>query len=243
MRLSRTLSLAASLLALSAFAGSARAEAPAASLLVDAVQRAAARNLPDTITEVEVHSVSLRTSPDVRSSSDVSVRVRADGSEDWIGRTRLEFFFTVDGEAMAPVAGTAEIVAWVQVPVLREPVPRGETVRADHLAMASREADVLPGGILRDPAAIIGRAAKRDLGLNALVRSTDLGPTVHAERNRPVTLLVGSGSLKVTATGVLRQDAALGDLVAVWVPSTNSTLHGILRSPDLVELPFGQELR
>jgi len=242
MRLSRTLSVAASLLALSAMASSAQAEAPTSSVLAEAVHRAATRNLPDTITEVEVHSVSLRTPVDL-ASSDVSVRVRADGSEDWIGRTRLEFFFTVDGEALPPVAGTAEIVAWVQVPVLREPVPRGETVRADHLAMALREADVLPGGILRDPRAIIGRATRRDLGLNALVRSTDLGPTVHAERNRPVTLRVGSGSLTVTASGVLRQDAALGDLVAVWVPSTNSTLHGILRSPDLVEMPFGSEPR
>ena len=128
---------------------------------------------------------------------------------------------------------------------MREPLPRGERVQVEHLDLVMRDAERLPGGILRHRRDIVGRSTKRDLGLNEMVRSGDLSPAVDAERNRPVTMIVGSGSLRVKASGVLRQDGAIGDLVAVWVPSTGSTLHGVLRSPDVVEMPYAnnQELR
>ena len=207
-------------------------------LLLDAVQTAARRNLPDTVVSVEVHSVHLRSVVDVPAGAEVSLRVRAEGNEDWLGQTQLEGVLTINGERLDPVRISADIVAWVEVPIVREPVARGERVRTDHLAVVRREADSLPSGTLRQPESIVGREAKRDLGLNVLVRSSDLDSPVDGERNRPVTLVVGSGALRVMAAGILKQDGRIGDLVSVWSPSTKSVVHGILRSADVVEVPL-----
>jgi flagella basal body P-ring formation protein FlgA len=234
-RISAALSFSASLLLL---ASAAQAASVDPALVLDAAREAAQRNLPDTIAEIEVHSLSLRSAPTVPDGAAVSVRVRGDGGDDWIGHTNLDVLVTVDGVPLDPVRGSVQIIAWVQVPVLREPLARGQRIAGDDLGLVLREADRLPGGVLRHVEDIVGRSTRRDLGLAALVRATDLTAVVDAEKNRPVTLLVGSGALRVTASGVLREDAALGSLVAVWVPSTGSTLHGILRSADLVEMPF-----
>lgn len=240
-RLSFVLSLCASLLAVSSLA---QAETLDAQLVADAVADAARRNLPDTVAAIEVHSIQLRRAPTIAAGANVSVRVRADGADDWIGHTNLDVLLTVDGVLHDPFRGSAEILAMVEVPVMREPLPRGERVREEHLDLVMRDAERLPGGMLRHTRDIVGRSTKRDLGLNQMVRSSDLSAVVDAQRNRPVTLLVGAGALRVKASGILREDATVGSLVAVWVPSTGSTLHGILRSPDLVELPFAgsQEL-
>ncbi len=202
------------------------------------VEDAARRNLPDTVVEVECHSIMVRSAVDIPADAIVQLRVRGDGDEDWLGQATLEGILTVNGDRRDPIRITADIVAWVEVPVVREPVARGERVRDEHLSVARREADTLPNGTLRQVARIVGRQAKRDLGLNQLVRGADLDVAVDAERNRPVTLVVGSGALRVTVAGVLKQDGRLGELVAVYAPSTKSVVHGILRSSDVVEVPL-----
>jgi len=238
-RISIALSVSVSVFLL---ASAAQAAPLDAALLHGAVTQAARANLPDTVSKIEVYSVLLRATPDIPEGADVSVRVRADGADDWIGHTNLDVMLTVNGAPLDPLRGSAEIIALVQVPVLREPLHRGERVSGGHLGSVLREADQLPGGLLRHAEDIVGRVARRDLGLNQLVRSADLTAVVHAQRNRPVTMLVGSGSLRVTASGVLREDASIGELVAVWVPSTNSVRHGILLTPDTVEVPFGESM-
>lgn len=222
-------------------AGPAHAASLDPAMLRASVEEAARRNLPDTVVAVEAHSIFVRSAVDLPAGADVQLRVRGDGDEDWLGQATLEGILTVNGDRRDPIRISADIVAWVEVPVVREPVARGERVRSDHLAMARREADTLPNGTLRHLVGIVGRAAKRDLGLNQLVRSTDLDTAVDAERNRPVTVVVSSGALRVTVAGVLKQDARLGELVAVWTPSTSSVVHGILRSADVVEIPLASD--
>jgi flagella basal body P-ring formation protein FlgA len=91
--------------------------------------------------------------------------------------------------------------------------------------------------VLRDFSSLIGRTARRDLGLNQVIRQTDLDKAVDARRNRSVTLLLQRGSLKIAAPGVLRKDAMVGDLVQVLSVSTRTLVYGTLVSPDLVVLP------
>ncbi len=207
-------------------------------LVRTSIEEAARRSLPDTVVALEAQSIFVRSAVDVPAGAEVQLRVRGDGDEDWLGQATLEGILTVNGERLAPLRITADIVAWVEVPVVREPVARGERVRADQLVIARREAGSLPNGTLRGLDTIVGRQTKRDLGLNQIIRSTDLDAVVDAERNRPVTVVVSSGALRVTVAGVLKQDGRLGDLVAVWTPSTNSVVHGILRSENVVEIPL-----
>jgi flagella basal body P-ring formation protein FlgA len=206
-------------------------------ILIDAVQRAAVRNLPETVVSVEVHDIVLRGRVDVPEGATVSVRIRADGDEDWVGRLTANAMVNVNGEELHVIPLTADVAAYIEVPVMRLPVARGTQIRVEHVSAGKREAGSLPAGVLRDFSSLIGRTARRDLGLNQVVRQTDLDKAVDARRNRSVTLLLQRGSLKIAAPGVLRKDAMVGDLVQALSVSTRTLVYGTLVSPDLVVLP------
>jgi flagella basal body P-ring formation protein FlgA len=206
-------------------------------ILIEAVQRAAVRNLPETVVSVEVHDIVLRGRVDVPDGATVSVRIRADGDEDWVGRLAANAMVRVNGEELHVIPLTADVAAYIEVPVMRLPVARGTRIRSEHVSAGQREAGSLPSGVLRDFSSIIGRTARRDLGLNQVVRQTDLEKAVDARRNRTVTLLLQRGSLKIAAPGVLRKDAMVGDLVQALSVSTRTLVYGILVRPDLIVLP------
>jgi len=226
--------VALSLLGLStspAFAGTIDSEQ-----LRAAVETAAMRNLPDTVVAVEVQRLTLQGSVSIPENSEPGIRVMAAGDDDWVGSTPLELEIYVDGQPTVRARALAQLAVFIEVPVLRQPVGRSQTVTANDLALVQRDADRLPSGVLRDPRVLLGRVAKRDLGLNQVIRETDLMERVDAARRRVVTLVVQRGSLTITAPGVLKADARIGDLVEVFSTTTRKGVFGVLVTPDLVEV-------
>ncbi len=217
--------------------------APAAAADLDAevvraaIERQARRALPDTVVEIEIHSVSVRGSVDVHAGVVPDVRVRAAGDEDWIGRIGVDLDVSAGGRLIKTVAATADVAAYIEVAVLRNPVARGERIERNDVSVTRRDVADFPGGIITWTEALIGRTPKRDLALGSMVRHADLEQKADAQRNQPVTLLIRSGSLRVTSPGVLRKDAQVGDLVEVVSTATNETVYGVLVSDDVVEIP------
>lgn len=205
--------------------------------VIEAVHEAAVRNLPETVVSVEVHDVVLRGHIDVPDGATVSVRIRAAGDEDWIGRIAANVLVVVNGEQAPAIPLTADVAAYLEVPVMRVPVSRGTRLIAEHLGSGKREAGSMPVGVVRDRHLLIGRTVKRDLGLNQVVREGDLDKVVDARRNSSVTVLLQRGALKVAAVGILRKDAMVGDLVQVLSVSTRTLLYGTLVTADVVVLP------
>ena len=206
-------------------------------LVQDAIVAQARRALPDTVVEVEVHGLYLRGSVDVPEGSVPSVRVRAAGDEDWIGRIGVDVEVSAEGRLLKTLTATAEVAAYIEVAVLRNPVARGERIERGDVSVTRRDVADFPGGIITWTEALVGRTPKRDLSLGSMVRHADLEQQADAQRNQPVTLLIRSGSLRVTSPGVLRKDAQVGDLVEVVSTATNETVYGVLISDDVVEIP------
>ena len=219
--------LLTALLGALAVPASARADAGA---VIEAIRQEAVRSLPDTVVEVEVYDVVVR--GDLEVPEGASIRVRASGDEDWIGRVSVELLC-----AGSSARATADVAAYVEVPVLRRPVARGEQITADDVTVARRNADDLPTGMVLSSAALDGRVPKKDLRLNQVVKVADLEERADSRRNHPVTLLVRSGGLRITAPGVLRRDARVGDLVEAVFTTTGGVVRGVLITPDIVEIP------
>jgi flagella basal body P-ring formation protein FlgA len=196
----------------------------------EAIAAEARRNLPDTVVEIEIYDINLRGTLDVPQGD--RVRVRGEGDEDWIGRVAL--VLSADGEQ---IRVTAEVAAYMEVAVLRRPVPRGETITLEDLGAARRDVSALPKDMVTEPARLLGRVARRDLGLNQVVKDADLQDRVDAQRNQPITVLIHSGALKITGAGVLRAEARVGDLVEATLVSSGTLVRGILITPDVVEVP------
>jgi flagella basal body P-ring formation protein FlgA len=219
----------------------AAAPAAAADLDLDLVRAAIAeqarRALPDTVVEVEVHSLYLRGRVELPAGAQPAVRVRAAGDEDWIGKIGVQVDVTDAGRPIKTLRATAEIAAYIEVAVLRNPVARGQRIQPSDLSITRRDVAGFPGGIITAVAALVGRVPRRDLPLGSLVREGDLEAYADAQRNQPVMLLISSGGLRVTAPGILRADARIGDLVEAVATGTQETVYGILISEGVVQLP------
>jgi flagella basal body P-ring formation protein FlgA len=202
-----------------------------------AIVEAARASLPDTVVSVSVRGVQVRGNVDIAAGAPVEVVIHAQGDEDWIGRLSAEAEVFAGGKLIRTVRILATVIAQVKVAVLRNPVARGQVIRATDIGEALREADRLPSGVIMRPAALVGRTAKRDLGLNRLVTEGELLERTDAQRNRPVTLVVRNGGLLITSPGILRKDARIGDLVEVLSTATRGIVFGILINPDVVEVP------
>jgi len=220
-----------------AFAGSATAAELDTELVRVAIEERARLSLPDTVVSVSVRGVQVRGTVEIPGGAKVEVVVHPEGDEDWIGRVTAEAEVFAGGKLVRTVRILATVVAQVRVAVLRNPVSRGQLISASDVGEALREADRLPPGIVMNPAALVGRRAKRDLNLNRLVTEGELVERTDAQRNRPVTLVVRNGGLLITSPGILRKDARVGDLVEVLSTATRGTVYGILINPDVVEVP------
>jgi len=200
------------------------------------VETAALRNLPDTVVAVEVQRITLQGAVSIPGGVEPSIRVLAAGDDDWVGTTSLDLEINVPDQPTIHARVIADLVVFIEVPVLRHPVGRSQEVTINDLALVQRDADRLPSGVLRDPRALIGRVAKRDLGLNQVIRESDLMERVDAARRRIVTLMLKRGNLTITAPGVLKTNARIGDLVEVFSTTTRKGVFGVLVTPDLVEV-------
>jgi flagella basal body P-ring formation protein FlgA len=203
----------------------------------EAIVEMARASLPDTVVSVSVRGVQVRGNVEIPKGARVEVLIHADGDEDWIGRLSAEAEILADGRLVRTVRILATVVAQVKVAVLRNPVSRGQRIAASDIGEALREADRLPSGVVMNPEALVGRTAKRDLGLNRLVTEGELLEHTDALRNHPVTLVVRTGNLLITSPGLLRKDARIGDLVEVLSTATRGIVYGVLINPDVVEVP------
>lgn len=220
-----------------ALAGSATAAELDTELVRAAIEERARLSLPDTVVSVSVRGVQVRGTVDIPAGAKTEIVIHPEGDEDWIGRVAAEIDVFAGGKLVRTVRILATVVAQVRVAVLRNPVSRGQRIAASDVGEALREADRLPAGVVMNPVALVGRRAKRDLGLNRLVTEGELVERTDAERNRPVTLVVRNGGLLITSPGILRKDARIGDLVEVLSTATRGTVYGILINPDVVEVP------
>ncbi len=199
-----------------------------------AMEAAARRALPASVVEIELHGLSTRGRVEVPEGAEL--RVRTDGDEDWLGKVAADIDVIVDGSSVGTLTAVAEVAAYVEVPVTQGVVNRGDVLRPADVGFARRDVASLPHGVITDLRVLVGRQLKRDLGLNQLLRDSDLEDRMDARRNQPVMLVIASGSLRVTAPGMLQRDARLGDLVEVLALDTKTTVYGLLTAPDTGEL-------
>ncbi len=112
----------------------------------------------------------------------------------------------------------------MQADVLTRAVQRGDIIRR-----ADLEQQDVPASRARFALAlgdIVGKEARRALPAGSLVRGSDIAPPTLVGRGEPVTLILHSGALTITAPGKALQNAAAGEAVRVVNLSTSRTLDG-----------------
>src|SRR5690349_670001 len=112
--------------------------------------------------------------------------------------------------------------ATADAPVLARMVEKGDLLSEADFTTAPLGVASARGALA--PADAAGMEANRRLQAGAVVRSADLIQPQLVRRGEPVSLMVHSGPLSITAPGRALSSGAAGDLVRVVSTATNRTL-------------------
>lgn len=132
------------------------------------------------------------------------------------------------------IIGTARRL--VQLPVLRQPVPRGTEVVPEMLTTAWFPPDGLPAEVLTDADAVIGREAVRRLPAGRPLTTADLAEPRLVRRGESVTVVYRAPGLEVTGLARALEDGAQGETVRLMNPDTRRPLRGVVVARRRVEV-------
>jgi len=113
-----------------------------------------------------------------------------------------------------------------QVVVLARGVSAGETLAADALSTAQRDASRLAGTPLSDPAQAVGQVARRAMVAGTVLGAGDLAAPRIVRRGDRVALVSRRGGVEVRVAGRALGDAAVDERVSVENLSSRRILQG-----------------
>ena len=110
--------------------------------------------------------------------------------------------------------------------VLTRGIGTGESIAAADISTAQRDAARIAGAVLADPAAAIGRIARRPLPAGTLLSSNDLVAQRLIKRGDSVALVSRRGSVEVRIAGRALGDAGQNERVSVENLSSRRIVQG-----------------
>lgn len=140
-----------------------------------------------------------------------------------------------DPEAQS-VQVTGRVYTLVDVPVLARAVLPGAVIRESDIAWKKVRQVNLSGNIVAQPEEIVGAVTRRPLAPNRPLRSTDLKPNLLTMRGDRVTIVATTANMRLTATGIVMQNGADGDVVQVTNTASKKIIQGRVIGPNLVEV-------
>lgn len=110
--------------------------------------------------------------------------------------------------------------------VLNRGIATGETIAAADISTAQRDAARIAGAVLADPAAAVGRIARRPLPAGTLLSNNDLVVQRLIKRGDNVALVSRRGSVEVRIAGRAMGDAGQNERVSVENLSSRRIVQG-----------------
>jgi flagella basal body P-ring formation protein FlgA len=153
-------------------------------------------------------------------------RITPDSTAPTTGRVRLVVEFLQDDEVVGTVPVTAQLAVLEDVVVTRRGIARGAVIEADDVLREQRDVSSVPRGAITRSEDVIGMQASTSIPALMPLRPEQLAAPTIVHRGDVVMLVAESGGLRITTTGQVREDAALGEQVRVLNLSSQTEVVG-----------------
>lgn len=117
--------------------------------------------------------------------------------------------------------------------VLTHPLAKDTTLQASDLVLAD-VAGLGTDTVYSDPAALVGRVLKTNLGQGQSLQPRHLAPDYLVRKDGPVAITAQSGGIAVGMAGIALQDGEIGDVVLVRNLSSLRDMRAIVAGPQIV---------
>lgn len=152
-----------------------------------------------------------------------------------IGSSRFSIIFKVDNSVVKNMSVRGKLEVLGEVVVAAHSLKRGSLLRPRDLTTAiidlGRSLD-----IARDPAELVGKKLKKSVQAGSPITQKIVESLPIIYRGQKVKIVLSTGSLFLTATGLAHSDGKLEEMIRVQNLSSNKILYCRVAAPGLVEV-------
>lgn len=125
-----------------------------------------------------------------------------------------------------------------RVVVATRALARGHVVAPGDLALVERDRASAPADAVRDPGAVVGLRARRAIGGDGVLRSSDFESVPVVERGDRVTIVLQHGPLLIQTLGKAQETGAAGEWIRVVNLDSKRELSGRIDPEGRVHVAF-----
>jgi flagellar basal body P-ring formation protein FlgA len=152
-----------------------------------------------------------------------------------LGSSSFSLILTVGGKVVKNMSVRGRLKALAQIVVTSAPLRKGTVLQAQHLGQAAIDINDLIEPEY-DAEKLLGLQLTRSLptGSPILGHMVEEQPVVR--RGQVVRMVIASGSLHLSATGLAHSDGKIDQMIRVQNLSSSKTIHGRVTGPGVVEV-------
>ncbi len=159
-------------------------------------------------------------------------------NEDYLGSTIVALHLFVDGAPYRRLWVNATISVMTDVVVVVKPLGKHQHIQLEDLSVVSRELTDLPSDIVRRPEAALGNRATRMIYPNTVLQASMFDAPPVVDRGDIVKIVANAGPMTITATGMVKQQGCLGEMVRVMNTESKRTVIARVTGPGAVQVDF-----
>jgi len=203
----------------------------------ESVEKAIREHMPWPNEDVTVKEIQFDESI-VLPTGRLSFRIVPGRGEDYLGQTLLALQLFVDGEPYKKIWANATISVMSDVVVVSQPLGRRQPVEAAYVTVERRDLADLPSDAIRRLDDVVGNRTTRMLYPGTVIQAgmVTLPPLVR--RGDLVKIVARKGPMTITATGMVKQQGAKGDLIRVINTYSNRMITARVTGPGSVAVEF-----
>jgi flagella basal body P-ring formation protein FlgA len=178
--------------------------------------------------EVDVDIVSLQSHWEIPEGDDIEISIDTSSrKKDLRGQVYLSIRAMSEGAIFASTSARIDVSTYRVMPVLMQPVLRGEQITNDHIEERRVDVTDVRGMEALDKAQIVGLVAKRNLPVDSLLSVRDFEMPILIERGSMNRIVINNGGVNMKVSGARAlQSGRKGDIIIFSNPlNDKETLH------------------
>lgn len=168
----------------------------------------------------------------------ITYRVSPPQNTQYVGLIPLYLEFSVDGEVQKKVHTNATIEMMVEVVVAKKLLQKHKPITEDDVVLHKMDLADLPGNVIMDLEAVLGKRTRRAIGSNTVLRADLLELPPIIQRGDIVVVVAESNGLRITALGKAKRKGRLGERIPVENFDSKKILHAEVVDSRTVKIEF-----
>jgi flagella basal body P-ring formation protein FlgA len=154
------------------------------------------------------------------------------------GRIPVTVRITVDNVLQKRVRLTALVTHYSPVVKTLRPINRGEILTAEDVVVEVMPSNRIVRNAVTSLDDVLGNQVIRNMGINRVVTKSSINKPTMVKKGDQVTIIAQSGTMKITAPGIVRQKGFKDSLIKVLNIQTQKTVFGMVQDAKTVKVNF-----